>query len=242
MGKYFIVNTIYEAYMGEVNKFGIGAPCIFLRLAGCNLECYHKTMGTYCDTPEALTTKDGERMSVNGIIHKLRLQATGRSSLVCITGGEPLRTDITELLSALYSYGYDVVIETNGTRDISNYKKMFPNVSFVVDVKTSSTGVDSKKMWKNNYLVMGHEDYVKFVINDKKDYDEMLAWLDKYPMFEGNVGVGLFWGSEITYKELSYWLMRDRVKAYLNMQAHKMGCLYDYYKEAVSEINIPRNL
>ena len=56
------VNTIYPAFAGEVNAHGIGVPCVFVRLAGCNLRCYFKTKGILCDTPEALEMKNGKDM------------------------------------------------------------------------------------------------------------------------------------------------------------------------------------
>ena len=62
------VQTIYPAFMGEVNECGIGAPCVFIRLAGCNLRCYEKTRGCLCDTPEALAMTSGEQMSVGDIV------------------------------------------------------------------------------------------------------------------------------------------------------------------------------
>ena len=48
------LNTIYTTFQGEVNPFGIGFPVIFLRLQGCHLRCYKKTLGVLCDTPEGL--------------------------------------------------------------------------------------------------------------------------------------------------------------------------------------------
>ena len=83
-----MVNTIYPAFMGEVNLLGIGAPCTFVRLSGCNLRCYKNTMGTLCDTPEALELKCGNPMSVDEVI--MQLDRYAERPIVCLTGGEPL--------------------------------------------------------------------------------------------------------------------------------------------------------
>lgn len=233
-----MVNTIYPAFMGEVSKFGIGAKCTFVRLSGCNLRCYKSTMGLLCDTPEALDFACGKQMS-----HYDILSAVSKcgNSLVCLTGGEPLMQDVTELLECLTVHGYDVVVETNGSKAINQYKHI-KNVSFVVDCKTHSTG-ESERMFEENYSVMDSGDYLKFVIDDEKDYWEMREWLMNHPKFKGTVAVGLFWGSKMSYQELMKTLHEDRLNVVLNMQTHKMAFLYDFFKDEVNNlITIPKEI
>ena len=71
------VNEIFYSIQGESTFTGL--PCVFVRLAGCNLRC------TYCDTEYAYD--DGEEMSVDEIIKEVN---SYNSDLVEITGGEPL--------------------------------------------------------------------------------------------------------------------------------------------------------
>ena len=97
------VNTIYPAFMGECNVYGIGVPCTFVRLAGCNLRCYESTKGTLCDTPEALGYSCGSDMSPSQILHKVI--SLGRK-VICLTGGEPLTRDVTKLLTLLSAEGF----------------------------------------------------------------------------------------------------------------------------------------
>lgn len=232
------VQTIYPAFMGEVNECGIGAPCVFVRLAGCNLRCYEKTRGCLCDTPEALAMTSGEQMSVGDIVQAVL--PIGRN-VVCLTGGEPLLQDVTELLTELTAWGNKVVVETNGSVSIKKYLNI-PNVSFVVDVKASSTG-EQEKMLESNYKLMRKCDFVKFVIDTDDDYKEMLKWVVSHgSSYKGNIGVGLFWGSKMPYQELMTRLHRDDVYAYLNMQNHKMACLYDREKDSLSDLIIPKTL
>lgn len=231
------VNTIYPAFMGEVSKHGIGAKCTFIRLSGCNLRCYKDTMGILCDTPEALDFKCGVRMD-----HHEILTAVARygNPLICLTGGEPLMQDVRKLLETLSVHGYDVVVETNGSKAI-NHLKSIKNVSFVVDCKGKSSG-ESERMFEENYSVMDEGDYLKFVIDDEKDYWEMREWIYNHPKFKGNIAVGLFWGSKMGYQELMTTLQEDRLNVYLNMQTHKMAVMYDEYRHTAQDLIIPKEL
>ena len=233
-----LVNCIYPAFMGEHNKHGIGCPCTFVRLAGCNLRCYMRTKGITCDTPEALEGKSGKIMSVGEIVNEVL--HLGRK-LVCLTGGEPLRQDCIELLEQLSSWGCQVVVETNGSMGIGMYRNI-PNVSFVVDYKSSSTG-ESEKMLHANYGFMDEDDVLKFVVDTMEDYNEMKKWvIANGSHFRGKIAVGLFWGSQMGYQELMKELLHDDLQVYVNMQTHKMSCLYDRYKGKLADIIIPKDL
>ncbi len=236
--KTLIVNTIYQGFAGEVNIHGVGARCTFVRLAGCNLRCYKNTMGILCDTPEALEFC-GNKMDIETIA--LEVERLG-NPLVCLTGGEPLMQPVEDLLELLTKKDNYVVIETNGSKSISRYRH-FRRVSFVVDCKSSSSG-ESERMIEDNYALMDDRDYLKFVINDAKDYWEMREWISNHPDFEGTVAVGLFWGSKMGYQELMKNLLDDRLHVEVNMQTHKMACMYDYFKDCdnFSNIVIPKKL
>ena len=229
------VNKIYPAYMGEVNKFGIGYPCTFLRLAGCNFRCYYETFGLLCDTPEALAAHSGKELTISAILKQL--EELG-NDLVCVTGGEPLmQTHSYDLLEVLSAYHYDVVVETNGSCAILSA----PNVSYVVDYKLQSTGV-TDMMLSPNWERMTEDDYLKFVIYDWADFDEMLEWANSHRHFKGKIAAGLFWGSHLSYVDFSKRLKQELPKAILNMQTHKMEVLYDHHKAAVQNIFIPKDL
>ena len=63
------LNSLYITFQGEQYPHGIGHPAIFLRLQGCHLRCYKKTMGILCDTPEGLV-KPKEHDDVMEIVNK----------------------------------------------------------------------------------------------------------------------------------------------------------------------------
>lgn len=95
------VHSIFYTIQGE-GPFS-GTPAVFIRLAGCNLQC------PFCDTDYSSRTAIPPEEVVN-VVKGLR-----PSGLVVITGGEPFRQNISLLLDRLVTLGYYVQIETNGS-------------------------------------------------------------------------------------------------------------------------------
>ena len=79
------VSEIFKSIQGESTHAGF--PCVFIRLAGCNLRCF------YCDTPYA--REGGEEKSIEQILAEV--QSLG-GRLVEVTGGEPLLQEETAIL------------------------------------------------------------------------------------------------------------------------------------------------
>ena len=231
------INTIYPGFMGEVNVYGIGSPCVFLRLSGCNLRCYKKTLGILCDTPEALEMKSGEDLPDYEIIK--RVKAYGRD-LVCITGGEPLMQDIFPIVWELnQNHDMRIVVETNGSIEIPDKYFNLAGVSFVVDYKAQSAGVC--KMVEENWKKLRPVDFIKFVLYNYDDFKEFVEW-HKHYRGTAKVAVGLFWGEELSYTNVMEFLSQEGINdVYLNVQAHKLEMLYDNTDD-VSKIFIPKNL
>jgi 7-carboxy-7-deazaguanine synthase len=102
------VHSIWPTIQGE-GPFA-GTPAVFIRLAGCNLQC------PFCDTDY---TSHREMVTPEKVIELVRTRCKptkrGRAQLVVITGGEPFRQSIGILCNTLLSEGYHVQIETNGT-------------------------------------------------------------------------------------------------------------------------------
>ena len=96
------VHSIFRTIQGEGPFCGV--PAVFIRLAGCNLQC------PACDTNYTEGAWTGTVQSILGLV---REQAT--SGLVVITGGEPFRQRLEALLSSLIAAGFYIQIETNGT-------------------------------------------------------------------------------------------------------------------------------
>lgn len=102
MNKYR-VNEIFCSLQGE--GYHTGTPAVFVRLSGCNLRC------PFCDTVHSA----GELMTADEIAGAAEQYAP---RTLILTGGEPALQADAELIDALHTRGFDIHIETNGTRPL----------------------------------------------------------------------------------------------------------------------------
>lgn len=100
------VIEIFSSLQGE--GLLIGERQIFVRFAGCNLNC------SYCDTQHSKSANSGTMMSVDEVVEKIEELKTSDLGSVSFTGGEPLlHADfINEVISKI---NLDSLLETNGT-------------------------------------------------------------------------------------------------------------------------------
>lgn len=112
----YTVHHIFRTVQGE--GANLGRAAIFVRFAGCNLwsgrEADRSTaICQFCDTE----FRKGVRYSRDDLIAKIR--SFEGPDLIVFTGGEPALQLDQPLVDALHGqFGYDVAIETNGTRPI----------------------------------------------------------------------------------------------------------------------------
>lgn len=126
------VHSIFATIQGE-GPFA-GHPAIFIRLAGCNLQC------PGCDTDYTSKRLDFQPSEIVDEVFS-KLTSDFRCSIVVITGGEPFRQNLTPLLHNLLVRGFRVQIETNGTLPPSPQMPT-ENVVIVVSPKTGSVHKD----------------------------------------------------------------------------------------------------
>ncbi|MDD2711133.1 MAG: radical SAM protein [Verrucomicrobiae bacterium] len=149
------MTEIFRSIQGE-SSFA-GCPCFFIRLAGCNLDC------AYCDTRYART--EGGPMDTEEILRQAR--ASG-CKLAEVTGGEPLLQPTTpDLLCKLCDEHFTVLLETNGSLDIS---PVDPRVIRIMDLKCPSSG-QSERNRLENLRHLRPADEIKFVVKDREDFD-----------------------------------------------------------------------
>jgi len=196
---------IFSSIQGE-SSFA-GYPCVFIRLSGCNLRC------SYCDTTYAYA--EGEDIELNEMINKVRSFGI---ELVEITGGEPLlQEDVHVLVSQLLYEGYRVLLETNGSMDISGVDG---RVSVILDIKTPSSKMVDRMIMENLDRVAEKDD-VKFVISTEDDYKWVKEVIQDRSLTERtNVLLSPTYGL-LDPSELVKWMIKDRINARLNLQLHK---------------------
>src|SRR5262245_14564039 len=149
------VNEIFYSIQGESTR--AGRPCVFVRLTACDLRC------SWCDTPYAF--HEGNKMSVGDVVVAIDRY---ECPLVEITGGEPLlQEDVYGLMDQLLARGRTVMLETGGHRPINRVPAA---VIKVVDVKCPGSGESDRNEW-NNLNILSPHDEVKFVVNDRTDYE-----------------------------------------------------------------------
>jgi 7-carboxy-7-deazaguanine synthase len=172
MSDTLVVNEIYLSLQGESTFAGL--PCVFVRLAGCDLRC------SYCDTAYAFT--EGSRRSLEDVRAEVERLArpfgevrnpksevrSDRLPLVELTGGEPLLQKASlRLMKALCDGGFTVLLETSGAHDIA---PVDARVRRIMDLKCPGSGEAARNRWEN-LPHLKSTDEIKFVIATQEDYD-----------------------------------------------------------------------
>lgn len=121
-GKRVDVHSVFKTIQGE-GPF-TGRPAVFVRLAGCNLQCPD------CDTE--YTGSGVQNVLVDDLVAEVQ-SVLGTANLVVITGGEPFRQNISVLVYLLRLKNITVQIETNGTLPVP--PNMADNVVIVCSPK-----------------------------------------------------------------------------------------------------------
>jgi 7-carboxy-7-deazaguanine synthase len=201
-----VVNEIFHSIQGESSHSG--RPCIFIRLTYCNLRC------VWCDTAYAFA--EGRKLAVEEILREI---AGMHCTLVEVTGGEPLhQPGVHELLRALCDAGYETLLETGGSLDISGVDS---RVHRIVDIKCPGSGMAARNLWSN----MRHlrpTDEVKFVLSDRADFDWACGIIAEHglarccPLLFSPV----FGALDPTL--LARWLLESGLPARLQLQLHKL--------------------
>ena len=200
------VNEIFYSIQGESTR--AGTPCVFVRLTACDLRC------SWCDTPYAF--HEGRKMSVDEVTDAVTKH---QCSLVEITGGEPLlQEDVYALMDRLLATGHCVMLETGGHRPIDRVPAA---VVKVVDVKCPGSGESDKNDWRNLDRLASHDE-VKFVIQDRADYEYARGVIARYdlPRRAAAILISPVHGV-MDPKALSEWMLADHLPARLQLQLHK---------------------
>jgi 7-carboxy-7-deazaguanine synthase len=183
------VAEMFRSVQGEGRL--TGTESVFVRASGCNLRC------SYCDTPYASWSPEGEDLSVDEIITRVEelagAQSEGRSAVghVVLTGGEPmLFAELIPLCAALRRAGRHVTIETAGTLYLPVECDL---MSISPKMSNSTPSAENHLRWRRRHelarsaaevirRLVGQYDYqVKFVIDRLEDCREVEAYLADFP-------------------------------------------------------------
>lgn len=202
------VCEVFHSLQGESSH--AGRPCAFVRLAGCNLSC------AWCDTAYS-RYEPGRELPLDMILAAIRPYG---APLVEITGGEPLLQEAVPALAALLlCEGYEVLVETNGSLDISALP--YPVVR-IMDLKTPSSGMANRNRLAN-FAHLRRGDEVKMVIADRADYEWATAML-RDAAYPGALVATLLSPVQgrLSPAELARWILADALDVRMNLQLHKL--------------------
>jgi len=186
-----------------------GRRCFFIRLEGCNLNC------SYCDTEYARS--GGVEKSVSELVE---LAVASKVPLVEITRGEPLlEKELPELCSRLMDRGLEVMIETNGSMDVSVIPE---GVRRIIDCKLPGSGMDKFNMY-GNFSGLTALDEVKFVVSSKEDFDFALEVISRCGLEESPAALlaSPVWG-RVSFEELAGWVIESGSRLRMQLQMHKL--------------------
>jgi 7-carboxy-7-deazaguanine synthase len=201
------VNELFYSIQGE-SSFA-GYPCAFVRLTGCNLRC------SYCDT--AYAYDEGVDYTVDKIIAQV---VSYGCRLAEITGGEPLlQQEAPRLIAELLGQGYTVLLETNGSMDISSVDERCVRI---IDLKCPSSG-EAQRTDIGNLARLTARDEIKFVIGTRGDYEYARDLMERESLARRVRQIHVSPVMEIMQPaELAAWMLADRLKARLSLQLHKV--------------------
>ena len=212
---------LYKSVQGESSFAGL--PCIFVRLAGCNLRC------AWCDSEYTFT--GGKPFAHDEII--AQIEALAPCKLVEFTGGEPMlqAKELLPLMDILLARGYTLMIETSGERPLAGVPKA---VHKIVDVKCPGAGSAANSFRMENLEALTKNDEVKFVIANREDYDFARDFILQHALPEraGHILLSPAFvqtpspqrtadNMALDPRKLVEWMLADGLPARLSLQIHK---------------------
>jgi 7-carboxy-7-deazaguanine synthase len=211
---------LYASVQGESSFAGL--PCIFVRLAGCNLRC------SWCDSEYTFT--GGQKFSLASIEQRIAELAPIR--LVEFTGGEPMlqRRELLPLMESLLAQGYELMLETSGEQSLADVPAA---VHKIVDVKCPASG-EAGRFHPENLKALTVRDEVKFVLADRADYEFAREFVREHSLAErcGHVLLSPAFrkrpmpertaeNCQLDPRLLVEWMLADGLPARLSLQIHK---------------------
>ncbi|MGD1043036.1 MAG: 7-carboxy-7-deazaguanine synthase QueE [Sedimentisphaerales bacterium] len=157
-----VVNEIFHSLQGE--GLLAGTPSVFIRLAGCPLQC------EWCDTKYAWDANEGEELSIPEIVNKI-VQWPCR--YVVITGGEPMvNPELPDLARAIKERNKHITIETSGIKFVSGLVCDLMSVSPKLS-NSGKTKTTPDPFFSIRQLIRRYPYQLKFVVDSPDDLPEI---------------------------------------------------------------------
>jgi 7-carboxy-7-deazaguanine synthase len=192
---------------GESSWQGLAAT--FVRFSGCDVDC------SWCDTSYA-RSEEGTEVTVEEVLSICR---ANNLSHVVLTGGEPLlQVELPELCKRLCDEGFQVQVETGGTRLVDKLDK---RVLKVMDIKPPSAKAKKGFHWGNLDL-LGPQDELKFVVADRRDYQWAMGIIEKCSLNGKHKIIFSPVSARLEPEKLAEWMIADKLTHRLQLQLHKI--------------------
>lgn len=202
-----VVREVFYAVQGEGGRAGMAS--VFVRFAGCNLNCW------FCDTD----WQQGDRLTLAQVLALVRAAHGGTDPggrFVVLTGGEPtVAPAFDALVTALKAANYRVQVETNGTR----WRETLPFCYVTVSPKGKWEGAAAEL--DPGVVALPPTEY-KYVVED----GDPLPVIPCHPTLIEHVGLFV----QPRYDSRAAWehalnLVRTHPRWRLSLQLHKwLGC------------------
>ena len=121
------------------------------------------------------------------------------------------------LVTQLIQKGYKVLVETNGSMDIS---RLHPGAIKILDIKCPESGMTEKIFWQN-IEALSPADEVKFVASNYDDYKWARAIIEYYRLAETCTVIISPVFDRLDPKILAEWIINDNLNVRLQLQLHK---------------------
>ena len=110
------------------------------------------------------------------------------------------------------------MIETGGSLDISGIDA---RVRIIMDLKCPGSGMEGRNRWENlEFLKITDE--IKFVVNDRRDYEWAREVIRRRRLWERSVVLLSPVFDVMDPRRLAEWILEDRLHVRMQMQLHKL--------------------
>jgi len=231
------MEEIIYSIEGEGESMGI--PTIFIRTSGCTVGC------AYCDTKSSWTVKMDNIYDNDRLFEELTI-AKNKTGIrrILITGGEPLEqsTDVSKMIDFIdfkFNGYFNIEIETSGVYNLDLIKTN-QQIFFIADIKLKNAGSHARNKAKKgepifSSAVKPNNILIKFVVNNRKDWDEAKKIMFKHKDYFYAVSLAFGQNNKIKVRkdvisEIAHDMVYDSgfrgVNVRLLIQIHKIMGLY----------------